>query len=123
MNDQTIKNMRAVRAEALGMIRNLAAIKGDTYSRVAHTAILIDSIDDALEMLVVASDNSPVSNMIAESASNMLVQMMKLMVVQAGLDEEQFAEALHDADRIIRNAHSLVETAQKLSDEGKDLES
>lgn len=122
MNEQSLKNMQAVRAEARAMIHNLAAVKGHTYARVAHTAILVDSVDDVLEMLVVASDNSPVSNMIAEAGSNMLVQMMKLMVMQAGLDDDEFAAALHDADRIINKAHELTSTAQKLSLQDKGME-
>ena len=121
MNEPFAKSVKNIRAESLGMIKNLRSVKGEAHARAVHSIILADQIDNVTGVFMRSSsqESRQFAENLGRTQMNMVALIMKYLFRSLSLTDQQIEDAFRDAERIQRNTESLINTADELSGEGK----
>jgi len=121
VNKEFVESIGAIRQESLGMLKNLRAVKGENYARVVHSIILADQINSIGDMFVDSTEDKTkdLAKALTDAQMNMIALIMKYFFRSSQLTEGQIEEAFSDASRMQKLAHSLVDKAKSMSEEGK----
>lgn len=123
MNDPMLKSVNSIKEVSLGMIHNIRAIKGPAFANVAHTALLIESLDHMLDSFTESVDepDKELAGQMYKAGSQMLAQVMTYMINSSGLSREQVTEAFKEAQRIQEYSLQMLNKAAELSEQGKAM--
>jgi hypothetical protein len=121
MNAEFFESIGHIRSEALGMVKNLQAVRGEGYGRVVHSIILMRQISEITGIFAECAQEIPedARELLGSSQINMVSQIAQYLVRSTDMTEQDLRDAFADAERIQKTMSQLVESASRLSEAGK----
>lgn len=113
MREAIAKNLKSVRVEALGMLANIKAVRGQKYHDAVHYLLVSTQAAETVSHLhaMACEVESDVAKILAFAASENLSRAATIALESMGLSEGEIEECLADAKRINESTYSLIESA------------
>jgi hypothetical protein len=121
MNAEFLESLVHIRSEALGMIKNLQAVRGEGYGRVVHSIILMRQISEITGIFAGCAQEIPedAREILGTSQINMVSMIAQYLVRSTDMTEQDLRDAFADAELIQKTTSQLVQSAGQLSEAGK----
>lgn len=114
MSDEFFTSLGHIRSESMSMLKNLKAVRGESYARLVHSIILADQIDQVSQTVGEIS-KEPI---LTTALSNMIAKIMDNYMRSSTFNDEELKEAMQDAVRIMNMTYELVDKASALAKQG-----
>lgn len=117
MSDEFFESLGNIKTESMAMLKNLKAVRGESYARLVHSIILAEQIDQVGAVIYEIS-KQPV---LSEAVSNMISKIMDYYMRSTGFSQAELESAVEDATRIMSMTYGLVEKASVMAEQGQVL--
>lgn len=120
MNEQLLKNVDAIREEAMGMIDNLSAVKGESYSEYVRLLLNVHQSANVIAMLceIAREFDEDMAAKMAGISEVLLTQVAISASALGKFSQQQSNEAIKEAERMRDWVDGMSERAIKSAQEG-----